>query len=363
MLTEGKMRKVLGLTVTEDDKQYTIFKEGATEYCPFGGLITDYLRIPFIKLKKIIMEVPYGKEDFIDVRDKVNVVVSTTMKYFEEELTKEFSHIQARIILSDFFNGISILSDREKREDMVKFSAELINDWKKDETFGKLLPEEAWHSVEEIITVRDFYFVLYTEMIKMYVLNSMLLENVMRTYEKYGTYKPEGVDTSANDHIYEFFEGEIAAQDIDYKIMFLENELRPMYTINSSMSLLLFDFAHAWKNDVAFVKCKNCGKFFVPVGRADSKYCSFVVDEETGKTCKDVGAQITRSEKEKSDATIKEYRRIYMKLNMTVKRHPDDVQAAEKLEQLRSEVKAMRSKLDATEITEDEFMKWLKSYE
>lgn len=357
------MKQPLGLSLTEKDKQYTIFKEGATESRPVGGLITEYLRIPFVKLREIVDDVPYGDKDFLEVRNSLDRVVPEVMFYFENMIPKYFSHIQSSIIVSDFFNGLNIISNRERRDDMVEFSSKLIMEWKENDVISKMLPDEAWVTVDEIITVRDFFLVLYNEILKMYILISLLLESVMRTYDKYGTFKPEGVDTKANDHIYEFFEGEIGAQDIDYKIIFLEGELQSVYTVNSAMSLLLFDFAHVWKNDTAFVKCRNCGKYFVPVGRADSKYCPYPLADDSSKTCKDVGAQNTRADKEKNDTTTKEYRRIYMKLNMNAKRHPDDEAAQEKLERIKSEIKDIRNKLAHGMITEAEFLEWLNSFD
>lgn len=357
------MKKPLGLSLTEKDKQYTIFKDGETENCPIGGLITEYLRIPFVKLRELVDNVPYGDKDFLEVRNNLSRVVSEDMFYFENMIPKYFSHIQSSIIVSDFFNGLNIISNRERRDDMVEFSAKLITEWKEDEVISKLLPNEAWVTVDEIITVRDFFLVLYNEILKMYILISMLLQSVMRTYDKYGTFKPNGVDTKANDHIYEFFEGEIGAQDINYKIIFLEGELQSVYTINSAMSLLLFDFAHVWKNDTAFVKCKNCGKYFVPAGRSDSKYCPYPLTDDSEKTCRDVGAQNTRADKEKNDTTTKEYRRVYMKLNMTAKRHPEDEAAQEKLQRIKLEVKAMRNRLVHGEISTEDFLQWLSQFD
>lgn len=52
------------------------------------------------------------------------------------------------------------------------------------------------------------------------------------------------------------------------------------------------------------------------------------------KTCKDVGAQITRANKEKNDVATKEYRKVYMRYKMMTNRHPEDSAAAQKFNEL-----------------------------
>ena len=60
------------------------------------------------------------------------------------------------------------------------------------------------------------------------------------------------------------------------------------------------------------MKCKNCGHYFVSEGRSDAVYCSCPLWENKDKTCKDVGAQVTRANKEKNEAAAKEYLRVCM---------------------------------------------------
>src|SRR5699024_11356250 len=69
-----------------------------------------------------------------------------------------------------------------------------------------------------------------------------------------------------------------------------------------------------------FVKCKNCGNYFVPVGRSDSVYCGYPSPQDKTKECREVGANATRAKKMKNDVLTQEYRRLYMRLKMEIGR-------------------------------------------
>ena len=72
-------------------------------------------------------------------------------------------------------------------------------------------------------------------------------------------------------------------QHIDFRIMFFDNAFHSIYTVKSSMSLILFEAAHAMDAKIKFVKCKNCGNYFVPIGRSDSVYCGYPSPQDETK--------------------------------------------------------------------------------
>lgn len=61
-------------------------------------------------------------------------------------------------------------------------------------------------------------------------------------------------------------------------------------------------------------RCRNCGKFFLAVGRYDTIYCSNVAPGEKKKTCRQVGAHRTEKIKNDSSPIQKEYKRAYNRL-------------------------------------------------
>ena len=152
-------------------------------------------------------------------------------------------------------------------------------------------------------------------------------------------------------------------QHIDFHIMFFDNAFHSVYTIKSAMSLILFEAAHAMDAKTKFVKCKNCGNYFVPVGRSDSVYCGYPAPQDKTKECRDVGANATRARKMKNDVLTKEYRRLYMRLKMAIKRHPDDAQSQELFSELTNGMKEKRSQLQKNLISTDGIMEWLSSFD
>lgn len=112
---------------------------------------------------------------------------------------------------------------------------------------------------------------------------------------------------------------------------------------------------------VNIVKCKNCGNYFVSKGRSDMVYCSYPLMGHKDKTCRNVGAQITRANKEKSDDITREYRKIYVRYKMAISRHPDDVELVEKFERLTNEFKQRRKDVVNGESTNEKLLKWLEA--
>lgn len=142
--------------------------------------------------------------------------------------------------------------------------------------------------------------------------------------------------------ILELFGALMGAQHIDFKIMGLDGELASVYGIQTCLSLLAFEFANSYNNNVWFGKCRNCGKYFVLSGRHDAVYCPYPAPKHEKKTCREIGAQVTRANKEKNDIMTGEYRKIYMRLKMQARRHPKDSGLQRKVDSLVSEGKEWR---------------------
>jgi len=129
------------------------------------------------------------------------------------------------------------------------------------------------------------------------------------------------------------------------------------------MSLIMFEAAHAMDAETKFVKCKNCGSYFVPVGRSDAVYCGYASPQDATKECREVGANATRARKMKNDTLTQEYRRLYMRLKMAIKRHPDDAALKEHLAELTEGMKAKRKEKEEGAISVDGILEWLTSFD
>lgn len=166
-------------------------------------------------------------------------------------------------------------------------------------------------------------------------------------------------DESAN-HVFSIFTSNRQYQNIDYKIVNLEGTLTSVYTIKNSISLLAFELAHISEVDPMIIKCKNCGHYFVSK-RIDAIYCSYSY-KNTNKTCKEIGAQQTRKQKEKEDEFTREYRKQYMRLQMKYKRHHYDSKYKDALIGMVSGGKEIREKVKENKISEKEWKEWLEKF-
>ncbi len=153
----------------------------------------------------------------------------------------------------------------------------------------------------------------------------------------------------------------IAAQKIDYRIMNIEEKLTSVYGINDIMSVLMFELANCINNNVVMKKCNNCGHHFPIYGRPDVIYCSFVAPNGDGKTCKEIGAQVKRANKEKNDALTSEYRKVYLRKKMQVRRHPDEEKYQAMLSEFLDECKKWQDEIKDGVKSEEEYLLWLKS--
>ena len=124
---------------------------------------------------------------------------------------------------------------------------------------------------------------------------------------------------------------------------------------------MLFEFAHVLDNDIKIIKCRNCNKYFVPIGRTDTIYCGYPSPQNKDKACRDIGAQVTRTKKIKNDIVTMEYRRLYMRLKMRLKRHPEDKRIQQKLIELTNEMKILRNKREAGLVSSDDILEWISS--
>ena len=75
-------------------------------------------------------------------------------------------------------------------------------------------------------------------------------------------------------------------------------ETRP---IRNFLQLLTFECLQMKQARKAIKECANCGRLFIPLGRVDAIYCPCQAPGYPGKTCAEIGAQLRRAEKRRSD--------------------------------------------------------------
>ena len=76
--------------------------------------------------------------------------------------------------------------------------------------------------------------------------------------------------------------------------------------------LIDFHVRECVKREVKMRVCKNCLRYFAVTGKASTEYCGRVCDSK-GRTCREMGAIHTWTQRKQGDEVFKEYRREYKK--------------------------------------------------
>lgn len=104
-----------------------------------------------------------------------------------------------------------------------------------------------------------------------------------------------------------------------------------VYEINNCEEQIKFELFKVIQNNFVINKCENCGKLFIPMtssnnpnqkGRNDQKYCNSLF-ENTGKTCKEIGALLKRKEKVAKSPLLTVYNREYKRMHGLHYNHMD----------------------------------------
>lgn len=76
--------------------------------------------------------------------------------------------------------------------------------------------------------------------------------------------------------------------------------------------LIDFHVRECVKREVKMRVCKNCLRYFAVTGKASTEYCGRICDSK-GRTCREMGAINTWTQRKQGDEVFKEYRREYKK--------------------------------------------------
>ena len=106
-------------------------------------------------------------------------------------------------------------------------------------------------------------------------------------------------------------------------------------------------------------QCKNCGKYFIPIKRADTLYCDNPSPEAPEMTCKEYGSRRLWYERQKDDELATLSRKIASAKGMLAKRNPDISEYAESYEYFKKQRLLWMKEVKAGHKTREEYREWL----
>ena len=116
------------------------------------------------------------------------------------------------------------------------------------------------------------------------------------------------------------------AQIIKERNLFAEE----VYELDCCENQIRLELFKIIQNNFSINKCENCGRLFIPIttsrnpnqkGRNDQKYCNNLY-QDTGKTCREIGALNKRKEKVQNSPILQEYNREYKRMYGLHYNHP-----------------------------------------
>lgn len=338
-----------GLSIFFNGKKYTLMVNGNCIDYSIGSLICEYMRLVPTDLKNVILSCDelgnaVTEEKFVDV-----------FKQFREKLYEIFPIVVANMIEVEFLNTSSDWFNAVRNKKIDEFVS--LYDDLNSSSIKEYIFKDTGVSTYGGDSILQLLLTCYCGFSYSYVLTKSMFIDLMNDNNSEDDEHKRRIDFFLS-----LYGSYLDMQHIDYRLVITNKGFESVYTIKSSVSLLLFEMAHCIGSNINIVKCKNCNYYFVPEKRSDSKYCKYPLRDNKDKTCKDVGAQITRANKMKSDLATKEYRKVYMRYKMMIKRHPNNDEIKERFLKLKSEVKKWRNNVIHGSSTAEEFVKWLEQF-
>ena len=120
--------------------------------------------------------------------------------------------------------------------------------------------------------------------------------------------------------------------------------------------LIDFHVRECVKREMKMRVCKNCLRYFAVTGKASTEYCDRVCDSK-GRTCREIGAINTWTQRKQGDEVFKEYRREYKKRFARINAGKLTKSAFYAWSE---EARKKKEDCDIGAITPEEFSQWLK---
>lgn len=332
-----------GFTVAFDGKKNTVMRSGEYKEYPIGGMAAEYARLRPTEIRDVLLTYErLNERPDTDALDEF-------FPWFDGKAREKFGLVTAGLMTCDFLNIVCDLM-RRTEEQLTGYCEELNKESKEIKEF--IFKDVPWDgfgrgTVGQVLLTSYFEFALH------YVAARVSFD----TLASDGDGNQERIDG-----LLSMFAENIEFQHIDYHISLIEGRFCSLYTFNSATSLILFEVANVLNNDISFVKCPICGHYFVPEGRSDTLYCNYPSPQDPTKTCQEIGAQVTRANKEKNDVSTREYRKLYMRLKMASNRHPGEKKYYKPLDDLTEGNKEWKKKLADGRASVEEYLAWLATF-
>ena len=352
---DNKKEKIIlhkGLPIIHDFLTYTIIAKDEKEIdYDIGGIYCEYIRNKPIEFKGTIIRAPYFKERFGEKK------IFESLGWIKEELLNYYPPVPVLMLVGSMFSIIDSTYELSKKE-WLKVEEEYKDQFEYYEEIKEYVLKDSGIKDTNNNSIGGIIMYAYIIYIIFYGLAREEAERAIPFLEKNADFDDEKLSEFPSELFTDF----LSMQHIDYNIVSMKKGLKPIYTPRTPLSLFIFELSNMLEYGTTLVKCKNCGKYFVPSGRNDTKYCNYESPQTKGKTCKEIGAQLSRVKKEKEDELTREYRKKYMSLLMRSKRHPENEKYKKMFSQYKKENTRIKKLYKEKKVSKKEYLEWIKHF-
>lgn len=154
-------------------------------------------------------------------------------------------------------------------------------------------------------------------------------------------------------------------KDDDILVMLKENS--PFFCFSYECltmdDYMIVSFLQLIENSYLILKCKNCGKYFIPYNRTDTYYCDRQSPQDIAKNCKEYAIKQAWKMKIKDETDWHcLYRRVYQSLQINARRNPSHLKTQQKFEDFKIKAKDWKAAIKKGTKTEEDFIYWLQEF-
>lgn len=230
-----------GLSVTYDGKSYTLMELDHIQEYPIGGLICEYCRLSPTEVKDVIMQCS-------DLDKPVNVEsVTRTVLEFHEKLLETFPPVCGVMISLEFQNAAQDWM-KAIRENCVEQLTSGFFARNENDQIQEFILADTSYTEFGCNTILQMMLSCYYAFSLNYVNTKYMFDHVLG--KNGDSEQRENVLKAYSD----FYGGLMDMQHIDYRILAtVDKGLESLFTVKSSLSLVLFEMAHAQQADQRFL--------------------------------------------------------------------------------------------------------------
>ncbi len=408
----GSNNRIIGSSLLEILNNFDFIKQTLADCSSFNDFTQNYSLALYVKEKISSVSEPLGAVLYNDITNHYSNIwnrieeLRNEKKQYQEELKKYKRVIENDDLYDDFFYGLieeqkDLISDLVDT-DSIDYETELLNKYEDYLTWHESGIDFIQDKIKEIEKNIEKYDKEITMAFKeLRAVNKYVsdLSNILSQYKYYfdlcfGIIKKEDLKKKELAYFENLF-------GLDFELPFCHihsgyMEKNKFYLLkdtnksDSSANILndlkkkknllylkaydiinIQDFFNVYldyfiNNSFVLRKCKNCGKYFIPSSRSDTKYCSNISPQNSSKTCRDIGADLFYKERRNSNPVTKAYSTARNTLSKRVSRcDKNNIKELKKLttqfDNLKIGYEKKYKKYEKGQLSEEEFINWIIS--